>query len=109
MTKYTHQQLAKVSINRESLLDLASNEDLDEIDYRVILLLLTQLNGFNRTYSTRESEDPLNYKKINKDSIADSLDINKKDVKKSIKKLLKMNLIEMGDNQSIKNGYRFTF
>ena len=41
--------------------------------------------------------------------MAKTLDMDKKDVKKSIKRLCKEIIIEDGSNDSVEQGYRFTF
>ena len=40
---------------------------------------------------------------------ADELMISKKDVKKSLKKLVFTGVLERGNNSTVENGYRFTF
>ena len=74
----------------------------------VLLVLFTQLNGWTPTKSGR-GEDPLNFKKIDIKSIAETLNLDKKDVKKSISKLVGEFLLEPGDSDTVKNGYRFSF
>jgi predicted transcriptional regulator len=54
-------------------------------------------------------KDPMNFKKIDIDRMADLLNLSKKDIKKSIKKFDEDGLIEHGNTDTIKDGYRFTF
>lgn len=109
----TYQQQHTVSIRRQKLLDVALLKDLDETDYRVFLILLTQLDGFKLPLpgdtNCTTYKDPLNFKKIDVEQIANTLGIKKKEVKKSLELLYNLYLIEKGDNETVKNGYRFTF
>lgn len=107
--KAVYQQINTVSVQRIAIIDIASDEDLSCKDYKVLLMLLSQLEGYSRPVNYKEENDPLNFKRINPESIADALRIKKKDVKKSIQWLLELGYIEMGSNETIKNGYRFTF
>lgn len=109
----TYQQQHTVSIRRQKLIDIALLEELDTDDYRVFLILLTQLDGFKIPEPTATNsttfKDPLNFKKIDVEQIADTLGIKKKKVKKSIDLMYNLYLLEKGDNETVKNGYRFTF
>lgn len=105
----TYQQATTVSIPREELLFwVVYNEELSKTDLRVVLFLLTELGGW-KPPKTTEAIDPLNYKIIEEKMIAEKLYISKKDVKKAIKHLLEMGIIEQGDFNGGRNGYRFTF
>ena len=107
----TYQQQNNVSINKNKLLDIAQDPDLSKIDYKVLITLFTELNGWRGGgYNNRgNNNDPKNFKRIDVERIADSLDVEKKKVKKSIDKLLDFGLIEKGSSRNIKKGYRFTF
>lgn len=106
----TYQQIQTVSVSRERLLDMATNVDYNKKDFRVFLALLTQLDGYTVPKKlNKEHQDPLNFKKIDKEALSDLLCLSKKKVNKSIDKLYEDGYIEKGDNQTIKNGYRFTF
>ena len=106
----TKQYEHTVSIRREALLKLAKNENLNKRDYGVLILLFTQLDGFKGSgINGRDIQDPENYRKIDIKSMAKTLDMDKKDVKKSIKRLCKEIIIEDGSNDSVEQGYRFTF
>lgn len=107
--RHVYQQVNNVSINKKQLLEIATNQALNEQDLRVLICLFTELNGWIEPKNTRQIKDPRNYKKIDKGQIADLLGIRKKDVKKSIKKLMDACLIEPGDSDTVINGYRFTF
>ena len=107
----TYQQMYTVSVPKKELLEyVIFNDELNKKDYRVFLMLLTELNGYSvnrKNYS--EDKDPLNFTKIDSERIAKKLDMDESDVKKSIKKLLKEEILEKGNTQNMKNGYRFTF
>lgn len=118
-----YQQLHTVSIPRKGLMGLAKSDELDAIDYKIILMLFTQLDGYNSKMdnpSNKRFNDPRNFKKIDIDQISDTLGIKKKEIKKRIKSLYDMKfdfdingerqyLLDKGSNESIKDGYRFTF
>ena len=107
----TYQQKNTVSVRKKELREyVVFNKELNKKDYRVFLMLLTELDGYSapkrRTY---EDEDPQNFTKIDSEQIADYLDMDESDVKKSIKKLINEGIIEKGNTPNMKNGYRFTF
>ena len=109
--KSTYQQINTVSVPKKELRDyVIYNQELNKKDYRVFLMLLTELNGYtppkNRSYI---DSDPLNFTKVDSEQIAEQLDMDESDVKKCIKKLVKEGIIEKGDTHNMKNGYRFTF
>lgn len=104
---YTYQQIRNVSINKNNLQDLAANTSLSETDIRVCLVLFTELNGWSNDGSHKK--DPLNFKMVDKDSIARTLGIKKKKVKKAIDNLIAEGYVENGDSETVSNGYRFTF
>lgn len=103
----TYQQVKTVSVNRENLLEIATNKNLSKTDLRVFLVLLTQLDGYR--LPERYSKDPANFRIVDIKSIAKRLDIGKSDVKESIQQLEEEGLLEKGGNDLIKSGYRFTF
>lgn len=107
----TYQQVETVSIKRNEIINLATNLDLSKKDYRVLLLLFTQLDGYSIPQNNRrEWKDPLNFKMLNLDAIADTLCLSLKETKKSIKTLHEEGIIEKGDNgTTVIGGYRFTF
>lgn len=102
----TYQQIENVSINKKSLADIAVFGSLSKSDYRVLLILFTELNGWK---PSSRSADPLNFKKIDKESISITLGMTKKDVKKSIDRLIEQDLLEQGSSDTVEKGYRFTF
>lgn len=106
--KFTTQQVTKVSVNKPKLLELASNLVLDEKDYRVFLVLLTELEGwrFNQNYALT---DPCNFKKIDIKSIAKITHMKKKEVKMCIQNLMRAGFLDSGSSDAIEKGYRFTF
>lgn len=102
-----YQQTHNVSIPKQGIKEIIEDEDLSKTDLRVLLALLTELDGFSDP--NERKKDPLNFKIIDIDSISDFLDIKYKEVKKSIKTLLRRGYLEKGDSDSVSNGYRFTF
>lgn len=76
-------------------------------------MLFTQLDGFKLpepgSSNFHNYKDPLNYKSISVEQIADTLNLKKKKVRKSIDLIDSLYLIECGSNETVKNGYRFTF
>ena len=115
---YVYQQAHTVSIPRNSLLTLAKTNMLSIEDYKVLMVLLTQLDGYpcaEEMTNTRKNKDPKNYKKIDIKQIADTLDMKKKTVKECINNIYNTEIegfgyiLDQGDNDVVKNGYRFTF
>ena len=107
-SRNVYQQTNTVSIPRTAITDIVLDVDLSGKDIRVLMVLLTQLDG----YSTPESgngKDPLNFKKLDFNAIADVLDMSKKSVKKSISWLCDLGYLEIGCSDTVKDGYRFTF
>ena len=101
-----------ISIPRESFMKkVVTNESVYANDLRVLIFLLTELDGWNATrgYKKSESQDPLNYKAVNIKRIAKTLNMDKKDVKSSLKNLVYEGILEKGDSRSVEDGYRFTF
>lgn len=106
----TYQQREMVSIKRTKLIDLAENTDYNKRDYRVLLALFSQLDGYTPPKNGRtDYPDPLNFKIIDIESMSNLLSMSKKEVKKSVKKFYEDGIIERGSNDTISNGYRFTF
>ena len=108
----TYQQEHTVSIPKQALLEnVVYDFNFKERDLRVFMLLLTELNGYNKNRKTRTNpeNEKNNFKKISPGKISKELGYSKDEVKKSIKKLLKNGVIEKGDSTGAKDGYRFTF
>lgn len=104
----TYQQTYNVSVPKAELLDfVVYNQELNKKDYKIFLMLLTELNGYSK--ASNNKEDPKNFTKIDTEQISTKLCIDESDVKKSIKKLTKEGIIEKGNTTNMKNGYRFTF
>lgn len=96
----------------EKFREIVSSEELDYIDFRVLCYLLTVLNGYNsfrRMGTAQEGKDPCNFTKIDCAVLSKALGYPKKKIKKSIKYLTSISLLEKGDGPTIKGGYRFTF
>lgn len=104
----TYQQVTNVSINKEHLLRIAADEELSKKDYRVLLCLFTELDGWTQN-PKKFTKDPLNFKKIDIKAISEVLNLEKKEIKKCIMNLIEADIIECGDSDTIKNGYRFVF
>lgn len=105
----TYQQVHTVSIQRDKLVEISTNLNLSKKDLRVFLILLTQLDGYKYTSRMKNKPDPMNFKRVDIESIAETLSMTKKEVRRSIELLELEGYIEDGDNETIKNGYRFTF
>lgn len=103
-----YQQVTNVSVNKEQLLEIASDDDMGKKEYKLLLCLLTELSGWSPPANGR-NDDPKNFKKIDIKSISKVLGFDKKDVKKSLDKLITHGYVEMGHSDTIKDGYRFTF
>jgi RIO-like serine/threonine protein kinase len=106
--KFVYQQQTNVSVNKSKLRWIASHPDLKKTDYKVILVLLTQLNGYNKP-PTSKVTDPENFSYVHIDSIATALSVSKKKIKESLDKLVELEIIEQGDGDAVHDGYRFTF
>ena len=112
------QQITTVSVPKKELLEyVVYSKEFNKKDLRVFLMLLTELNGYSPSYRKQkkideafeDDKDPLNFRKIDSEQIADELELSEKDVRKSIKKLLREGVIEKGDSRNAINGYRFKF
>lgn len=104
-----YQQQHNVSIPRDAIKNIADDVVLKKTDYKVLLVLLTMLDGWTPPSKGSNYKDPLNFKIIDIDAISDFLDIPYKDVKKSIRKLIEYDYLEQGESESVSNGYRFKF
>ena len=109
--KNVYQQTYNVSVPRKELLEyVVYNPEFNKKDYKVFLMLLTVLNGYSRPKGKKyDYDDPQNFTKVDSEQMAEQLDLDEGDVKKSIKKLINEGVIEKGDTTNMKNGYRFTF
>lgn len=106
----TYQQEHTVSIKREKLIEMAVDPVLSKKDLKVLIMLLSQLDGYSMPKTNNPNfKDPLNFKKIDVRKIASTLEMDNKTVKKSIRKLHNEWYIEEGSNDTIKKGYRLTF
>ena len=106
-----YQQKNTVSVPKKGLREyVAYCDELNKKDYKVFLMLLTELDGYALPKVSRiDNPDPNNFTKVDSEQIAYELDMDESDVKKSIKKLLREGIIEKGNSVNVKNGYRFTF
>jgi coproporphyrinogen III oxidase-like Fe-S oxidoreductase len=95
--RHTFQYLTTISIPRDDFMrNIILNRSLDKQDLRVILHLMTYLDGKN-------------YKTINAKHIAKDLGLKKKEVEASIEYLLDEEIIAVGNSASVKNGLRLCF
>lgn len=100
------------TVPKEAFRSLIINNELELHEMRVLCYLLTDIPGFNtgrRISNNREFTDPLNFRRIDPEVIAEELGYSEKKVKKAIKRLRELYIIEKGDGPSIKGGFRFTF
>lgn len=108
-TRCTYQQKETVSIPKKELLEwVVYNSELGKKDLRIILFLLTELDGWQEPKKGNYN-DPKNFRIIEIETIADTLDMSVKNVRKTIENLLDFGILEKGDSNSGTNGYRFTF
>ncbi len=115
----TYQQINTFSVNRQAFLEaVVYNDSLTENDLRVVCLLLTQLDGFRyeKVYHMKDGKerrqwnnDPKNFKNIDVKRMAKSLNISKKEVKRALDRLKEECILDQGSNETVKDGYRFTF
>ena len=76
------------------------------------MYLLTDLNGFNtviREVTNKTYSDPHNFKELNLSLLSNELNMPKKKTKKALIELEAAGIIERGDSNTCKNGYRLTF
>ena len=106
----TYQQTNTISVKRAKIIDIAADLEYSKTDLRVFLILLTQLEGHTVPKNFRSDYvDPLNFRIIDVNAIADTLSLTKKKVRKCIEFLHDEGIIEEGSNDTITHGYRFTF
>lgn len=105
---FTYQQVETISVKRNKILEISTNPSFTKNDYKVFLLLLTQLEGYAIPLKGNYT-DPMNFKIIDIKTMSDTIGISKKKVKKSIDDLCFEGILEEGSNDTIKKGYRFTF
>jgi len=100
-----------ISIPRQPFMDLVAYEDFSKKELRVLLLLLSSLNGYrpSKTKERGDSDDPRNFNEIDKAEIAKNLGMSTKSVNKAIDRFMDLGILEKGRNQHSKKGYRFTF
>lgn len=102
-----YQAKSVFSVYRDTFMTkVVMNEELTKKDLRVLNLLLTKLPGF---LFRPNRDDPEIYETIHVKTVADTLNLRKKDVEESIEHLFDLGLIEKGSNRTVKNGWRFTF
>jgi hypothetical protein len=106
----TYQQIHTVSIRKEAIIErLLIDDKFSKDELRVILLLLTKLDGYKEPENYARANDPYNFKAISIKQISSTLDIKSKKVEKIIDYLVDEDVLEKGSNDSVKKGYRFTF
>ena len=105
----TNQMQTKVSVNKKKLLQIAYMEDLSKTDYKVFLALLSQLSGFSARKTNGLAKDPANFTNISISAISSKIDVKKSKVLDSVNKLEDLGIIEVGNGDTVRDGYRFTF
>lgn len=106
----TYQQTHNVSVNKNKLVEIAAEDEMSKKDYKVFLVLLSQLDGYSEPERTRSNTvDPKNFRRIDVSAIAEILDLKSKEVRRSIDNLFDLGYLEDGSSDTIANGYRFTF
>lgn len=107
-SRNVYQQKTTVSIPKQELLNIVVyNHNLNKKDLKIILLLLTEIDGWSEPENGKK-EDPMNFKHISCKKIAKTLQMDTKDVNKSLSKLIDENILEEGISRSA-SGVRFTF
>lgn len=109
--KFVCQSVYNVSVNRDKLISIACNQELGKKDLKVFLMLLSQLTGYKEpeNVNSKTAPDPLNFKRVDVRQIAESLDMKRKDVDNAIDNLFAEGYLEEGSNDSVAEGWRFTF
>ena len=107
------QNQTSVSIFRDTFYQkVVRNANIERKEYKVLMLLLTELDGFadwERLMSSRPYSDRRNFRKLSKSSIANTLQMSKTEVKDAIDGLIDKGLVEKGSSSTCKNGYRLKF
>lgn len=86
----------RMSTNIDAFQSVFENENLSKRDYRVFGFLCCRL----------ETE---HVRAIDIEQVSDSLNISKKEVKKSLNNLIRNGIISKGSDEHIKRGYRMTY
>lgn len=107
-----YQQKTCFTVPRDPFLRrVVFNKKLSKKDLRVAMLLFTKLDGINEKHPDiyYRDDNRNGFAKISVSKIADELEMDKSDVKESLRVLEEEHIIETGSNEIIKTGYRFTF
>lgn len=108
-SRNVYQQKTTVSIPKEGLLEkVIYRSSLKKKDLKLILFLLTELDGWSAPLNGRYVEDPSNFRHLNCKKIAKNLEMDIKDVEDSLEKFVNLGIIEKGQSKSTR-GFRFTF
>lgn len=83
-----------VSMSIESIQRLSTYDNLKAKDFRVLLFLMARL-------------DSIRFKKIDKKQISRELGLKKKEVENSLLRLLDSFILEIGDDEHVRRGYKF--
>jgi predicted transcriptional regulator len=86
----------KISVEIEAMRLLSTLDDLKGKDYRVLLLLMAHIDGRA-------------FKNVSTSQMATELKLDKDDVKKSLKRLVEVDVLEKGSSEHVKDGYKFKF
>jgi predicted transcriptional regulator len=108
--KNVHKWNESTTVPHQLLKVMAFDWELKELDFRVCLLLLTQLSGYTpKRGKSDEENSTMNFASIDCAQIAETLDVEEKKVSKSIKRLVKHGYLEKGSNDTCKVAYRFRY
>ena len=83
-----------ISIDIASMDKLSRVEDLDKYDYKLLLFLMSRLDSVNLT-------------RLDKEQIADTLDMRKSEVNESLNNLIDAFILYQGSDDHVKKGYKF--
>jgi len=86
----------RMSTNIDALQRIAENEELSKKDYKLFIFLSCRL----------ESEF---YKRIDIEQIAETLNLTKKEVRKSLENLIDQGIVEEGSDEHVSKGYRMRY
>ena len=101
-----------VHIPKDEFRHIITQVDLNKSELRVMCYLMTIIEGYNKSRrmgSSGKYVDPKNFTKVDAKLLAKELGYEKSKVKEALDSLFEKGILEKGDSQLCKNGYRFTF
>ena len=75
----------------------------------LLYALAPQLSGFSARKTNGLAKDPANFTNISISAISSKIDVKKSKVLDSVNKLEDLGIIEVGNGDTVRDGYRFTF